>query len=366
MESHVVKQEWRDMTTTGGTATKGEHLRQLSEHVFVFEDTCNVLLVSSGEAGLLIDAGSGAVARHVADAGVTSLEWVLHTHHHRDQCWGTPRIVAEYGAQVAVPEHERYLFESAREHWRTKRIFDNYNDHNTFFAPGQDIPVDAVLEDYEEFRWRGITFFVLPAKGHTLGSSTLLADIDGRRIAFTGDLLSTGGHLYQLHAMEYGYGDMNGVLFTLQSLQALRRRQPGLILPSHGASVEAVADDVENLEKRLLEIARLVLSFGETHDAFPNGAIDGTMNELVICPTPKESLDRSPRGPEPDALGPRCRSGVPDNGRDVRRLPRGLGHVARDTDLLTAMPRMRSRRHGDLLREQPKRRQRLTRRFRRQ
>ena len=80
-------------------------LRQLSEHLFVFDDTCNVYLVKDGEAGLLIDTGSGTVAEFVADAGVTSLEWVLHTHHHRDQCWGTPRVVAEYGARVAVPEH---------------------------------------------------------------------------------------------------------------------------------------------------------------------------------------------------------------------------------------------------------------------
>jgi glyoxylase-like metal-dependent hydrolase (beta-lactamase superfamily II) len=256
MESYVEKQG-DGATTTNGTARNGGRLRQLSEHLFVFDDTCNVYMVKAGEAGLLIDAGSGAVARHAADAGVTSLEWVLHTHHHRDQCWGTPRIVAEYGAQVGVPEHERYLFESARDHWRTKRVFDNYNDRNTFFAPGEDIPVDAVLEDYEEFQWRGITFFVLPAKGHTLGSSALLADIDGHMVAFTGDLLTAGGHLYQLHAMEYGYGEMAGVLFTLQSLQALRRRQPELILPSHGAAIEAAGEDINRLEKRLIEIARL-------------------------------------------------------------------------------------------------------------
>ena len=168
-------------------------LKPLSEHLFAFADTCNVYLVTDADAGLVIDAGSGAVADHVADAGVGSLEWVLHTHHHRDQCWGTPRLVAEHGTRVAVPEHERYLFASAREHWRTKRIFDNYNDRNTFFAPAADIPVDAVLEDYEEFRWRGYRFFVLPAKGHTFGSSALLAEIDGRLVAFTGDLSPLAG-----------------------------------------------------------------------------------------------------------------------------------------------------------------------------
>jgi glyoxylase-like metal-dependent hydrolase (beta-lactamase superfamily II) len=235
----------------------GVGLRRLSEHLFVFEDTCNVYLVKDGEAGLLIDAGSGAVAEVAGEVGVTSLEWVLHTHHHRDQCWGTPRIVAEHGSRVAVPEHERYLFASAREHWQTKRIFDNYTDRNTFFAPGEDIAVDAVLEDYEEFCWRGLRFFVLPAKGHTFGSSALLAEIDGRLVAFTGDLLAAGGLLYQLHAMEYGYGDMIGVLFTLQSLHALRRRKPDLVLPSHGAPIESVEEDIDRLQQRLIDLVRL-------------------------------------------------------------------------------------------------------------
>jgi len=235
----------------------GNHLTQLSERLFAFEDACNVYLVRDGTAGLLIDAGSGAITEVLYDAGVTSVEWVLHTHFHRDQCWGTPRLQREHGARVAVPEYERYLFESAGEHWRTKRIYNNYNDRNTFFSPGQDIAVDATLDDYERFRWRDIDFLVLPAKGHTAGSSALLAEIDGRRVAFTGDLMTAGGHLHQLHALEYGYGEMSGVLFTLQSLQALRRHDVELVLPSHGAAIETVARDVDLLERRLMELAQL-------------------------------------------------------------------------------------------------------------
>ena len=211
---------------------------EISEHLYVLRDTCNVYLVRRGDAGLLIDAGGGRVGELLGDAGVSSLEWVLHTHHHRDQCWGTPGLVAEHGAKVAVPEYERYLFESAEEFWRTRRIFDNYNSRNTFFSPGRDIAVDAVLEDYEVFHWRGIDFHVLPAKGHTFGSSALIAEIDGSTVAFTGDLIAAGGHLHQLHALEYGYGDAAGVAFTLQSLNALRRRAPDRVLPSHGEPID--------------------------------------------------------------------------------------------------------------------------------
>jgi glyoxylase-like metal-dependent hydrolase (beta-lactamase superfamily II) len=231
-------------------------LTRLSDHLYRFSDTCNVYLLVDGEAGLLIDAGSGAVLDHLSAAGIKRIEWVLHTHHHRDQCWGTPRLRG-HGAKVAVPEYERHLFEQAELFWQTRRTFDNYNDRNTFFTTGADIPVDAVLEDYESFTWRGYQFFVLPAKGHTLGSSALLADIDGRLVAFTGDLFAAGGKLYQLHAMEYTYGAMEGVVFTLQSIQTLRKRQPAVCLPSHGDAITDVAGDIERLQGRLMECVQL-------------------------------------------------------------------------------------------------------------
>ena len=149
-------------------------LIRISEHLYRFRDSCNAYLLTDGEAGLVIDPGSGEILDHLDQAGVTQVEWALHTHHHRDQCWGTARL-REHGAKVAVPEYEKHLFDQAELFWQTRRTFDNYNDRNTFFATGENIPVDAALEDYETFTWRGYEFFVLPAKGHTLGSSALIA-----------------------------------------------------------------------------------------------------------------------------------------------------------------------------------------------
>ncbi len=247
--------------------------KKISDHLHVFEDTCNVYAVTDGDAALFIDAGSGAALERLGDIGASRLEWVLHTHHHRDQCWGDPKLI-EAGAQVAVPTHERHLFEKAELFWQTRRVFDNYDDRNTFFTLGSNVRVAAALDDYEVFRWRGFEFFVLPAKGHTTGSVALLALIDGRCVAFTGDLMARGGVLYQLHAMEYTYGDMVGALFTLQSIQALRdclrgrvvagrkfepgpAMQPPLLLPSHGAPIEDALGDIDRLERRLTDLARL-------------------------------------------------------------------------------------------------------------
>ena len=231
-------------------------LTRLSEHLYRFADTCNIYIIVDSDEALLIDAGSGAVAGALAETGAAGIEWVLHTHHHRDQCAGTPALAAT-GAMVAVPEHERHLFEEAELFWRTRRVYDNYDDRNTFFTAARDVAVDAVLEDYETFTWRGYRFEVVPAKGHTRGSSMLIATIDGQRVAFTGDLMSAGGRLYQLHAMEYAYGGMEGIAFTIESIDALARLGVQTAYPSHGDEISDVAGDIARLRCRLADCVAL-------------------------------------------------------------------------------------------------------------
>ena len=78
---------------------------QISEHLYLFEDTCNVYVLKEGTRALLIDFGSGRVLDHLGNLGVTRVEWILHTHHHRDQCQGD-RLANERSIPIAVPAHE--------------------------------------------------------------------------------------------------------------------------------------------------------------------------------------------------------------------------------------------------------------------
>jgi glyoxylase-like metal-dependent hydrolase (beta-lactamase superfamily II) len=129
-----------------------------SDHLFEFKDTCNVFVIVEGDTGLIIDSGSGEIVDHLADIGVKRIEWVVHTHHHRDQCSGTLQL-RKLGARVAVPEYERQLFDEVEMFWQTRRVYGNYDDRNNFFTVGQNIPVDEILEDYETFEWRGFSFY---------------------------------------------------------------------------------------------------------------------------------------------------------------------------------------------------------------
>lgn len=78
----------------GKMATYGQW-QQLSEHLYLFGDTCNVYaMVHDGEA-VLVDFGSGSALDHLSEIGAGRVVAILHTHHHRDQCQGDGRAVAE-------------------------------------------------------------------------------------------------------------------------------------------------------------------------------------------------------------------------------------------------------------------------------
>ncbi|MER8441290.1 MBL fold metallo-hydrolase [Mesorhizobium sp. M1312] len=231
-------------------------LIQHSENLWEFRDSCNVFILKSGTECLLIDSGTGEVLQHLAGIGIERVAWVLHTHHHRDQCWGSP-LIRKAGAKLAVPEFERHLFDDVEAYWQTRGIYDHYNSSNTFFSLGENVGVDAVLEDYETFAWKDYEFLVLPAKGHTYGMICLVVEVDGVKVAFTGDLMLSGGKLYQLHAMEYAYGDLVGVEFTMQSILALKREKPEIAFPSHGQPINDVDADIARLESRLTELANV-------------------------------------------------------------------------------------------------------------
>ena len=139
-------------------------LTRISSNLYVLRDTCNVYVLKDGNRALLIDFGSGHVLNLLGQIGVSRVDAILHTHHHRDQCQGDPRAVAER-IPIIVPEHERHLFEDAENFWRNRRIFELYYVRNDFFSVTQNIPVAGVLRDYETHRWGPYELLIHPTPG---------------------------------------------------------------------------------------------------------------------------------------------------------------------------------------------------------
>jgi len=207
--------------------------RRLTENLYLFEDTCNVYVLRDGSSCVLIDFGSGKILDHLKEMGISKVDWILHTHHHRDQCQGDWKA-AERGIPIAVPAHERHLFADARNFWRNRRVFHLYYVRNDFNTVTEDIPVARALTDYSTFRWNKTDFFILPTPGHTLGSITLLATVDGKKAAFSGDLMYSPGKILNLYDTQVNYGGAEGIDLGIYSLARLREQKPELLCPAHG------------------------------------------------------------------------------------------------------------------------------------
>jgi len=237
-------------------------LTQISPSLWWYRDTCNVYLWVVGEEGLLVDFGSGAILDGLGLTGVREIAAIVHTHHHRDQCGGDDRAVG-LGIPIWVPERERGLFESAEAFWRTRRTFDSYDASSIGFTRTASVPVARGLADHQRVGWSGGTFEVLPTPGHTKGSISLLAEIDGSSVAFTGDLIAAPGRVPTLHDLQWQYGMPDAVGAALHSVMALARRPPARLLPSHGAPIVdgrsalvALADNLKVMSRLLAEIRR--------------------------------------------------------------------------------------------------------------
>jgi glyoxylase-like metal-dependent hydrolase (beta-lactamase superfamily II) len=232
-------------------------LVQLSANLFLFRDTCNAYLLRDGEHGLLIDAGSAGILDHLEAVGVKAIDWVLHTHHHRDQCQGDERLI-ETGTQVAVPAREVSLFDNVESFWRLRRQFDDYDASSLANTRARSIPVARRLADYETFEWRGYLIQAVPTPGHTRGSVTYMVEIDGQACAFSGDLIAATGRVDTIHDLQWQYGAPDALGAALHSVVNLAGMPIDRLLPSHGTPMTEPRSALEALGANLRELYDLL------------------------------------------------------------------------------------------------------------
>ncbi|GAA4493902.1 hypothetical protein GCM10023191_032150 [Actinoallomurus oryzae] len=224
---------------------------RITDSLRVHDDTCNVYLLVTGTDAVAIDFGSGSVLDHLADHGIERITDVLMTHHHRDQGQGLARAAAA-GIRIWVPSTERDLFADVGTHWQT-RVIDNYYDlRQDRFSLLEDVPVHGVVPEYRTTRIGGVDVHAMPTPGHTLGSVSYVTELDGRRMAFTGDLLYGPGTIWSVSALQRGYNALEGAAASVISLGLVAERAPDLVLPSHGRPIaepaEAIAETRRNLQ----------------------------------------------------------------------------------------------------------------------
>ena len=231
----------------------GAELESLGGSLYLFRDSCNVYVLEEGGHTLAIDLGSGDVLDAIQKRGWQAPDWVLFTHHHRDQCQGSGRLPAR--ARIAAPSAERAFFESADAFWQRVRIFNNYRFKPDFFTPTFNIPVARALSGGDVLTWRGMEIKAIATPGHTLGHLAYAASVDGRRVVWSGDVIHSPGKVWNFHALEYGYNDRGtrGLGNLRKSRDAILAESPDLLLPSHGVAMDRPAEALDAMLANLGE-----------------------------------------------------------------------------------------------------------------
>jgi glyoxylase-like metal-dependent hydrolase (beta-lactamase superfamily II) len=219
-------------------------------------DTCNVWVLRRGREAVCVDFGSGLVLDQLEALGIDRITDVLVTHHHRDCVQGLGRAAAA-GARIWVPPIERRLFTDVDEFWAGRRLENDYDLLADRFSLVEPVPIAGVVSEYRTCAYGGVEVLALPTPGHTPGSVTYLVELDGRNLAFTGDLLSAPGQVWSLAATQWSYTGVEGQAATILSLGVLARRAPDALLPAHGEPMEEPETAIAATQTRLQELMEL-------------------------------------------------------------------------------------------------------------
>jgi glyoxylase-like metal-dependent hydrolase (beta-lactamase superfamily II) len=226
---------------------------KLSNQLYEYENTCNVYVVKSGAEAVLIDFGDGSVLDELPGIGVERVSGIFMTHHHRDQGQGLFKAV-EAGIPIFVPHTEQDLFCKINEHWQAREIMNNYNVRQDRFSLLHSVPISGTLRDYASISIGEHTFQIIPTPGHTTGSITIMVQIEGRQIAFTGDLIAAPGKVWSMSATQWTYNGAEGVAASVASLLDLKDRLPDVLLPSHGKPIERPNEAIDLLIERFWKL----------------------------------------------------------------------------------------------------------------
>jgi glyoxylase-like metal-dependent hydrolase (beta-lactamase superfamily II) len=249
--------------------------------LFVWTDTCNVYVIRDGDAALLIDLGDGSVLEHLAEIGVRKVEWVLFTHHHREQCQGYPHL-RETQAKIGAPEAERALFQNPASFRKMQvRLGDQFTVHGASYVrpPIQPIPVDRGFSSMDTFTWRGLEFWCVDTRGNSPGGMSYLIKRDKGWVAFSGDVMLAGARMHNYFDTEWGYGFAAGIFALHNSAALLERFEPVLLLPSHGPVVPDPKAPLQEYQRKLRRLADDVLR------GYDEGRFAGADQDRVSKPT---------------------------------------------------------------------------------
>ena len=246
---------------------------QLSHHLYVHHGHVNTGILCDGDRALLIDPSGTNLYTTLSELGITSIEQILFTHHHRDSTAG---VSMRNNARVGVPAKETAWFTEIETFWNDPQYrwhLYNYHPHNLMLA--DPIHVDDTYTEGAEIKWGPASLKVLETSGHTDESVTYLMDVDGERFAFSGDLIYDEGMVWELYSLQKGQqtSDYHGFLGArdelIESLEKVRQTSPTALIPTHGVVMKDPDRAINTLFHQLADCYDKYVAISALRHYFP-------------------------------------------------------------------------------------------------
>ena len=251
--------------------------QELLPDLWMIEDSCNVYLIRDGDAALAIDFGGGEWLGALPSLGIETLEHVLLTHAHNEQCHGLSRheswpftIHAPGGEDTFLDPEKAGIF--GPPPWFFMGCPLNYCP-----PPGRIVDVRYNIIGNGHMFWRGRRIRFMDTPGHGRNACSIILDHAGKQLVFCGDAAYEGGTIYQPFHLEWDHWTGEGALAAWEGIERLRGIAIDLLCPSHGPVIaEEPIPMLNTLAERLLAFyhAKGQVSPGEPDRYLPMEALD--------------------------------------------------------------------------------------------
>ncbi len=208
--------------------------------VYRWQGSCAVYGIVDGDSALVIDAGNTHVTKDLKDASVQCIDWVLFTHHHRDQTWLYGQCKTTE-TKLAAPQDERDLFEKPMDFRKTMpSLGDRFSVYGASFVRPwiKPIPLDRTLKPSEVLEWHNLQLRCIDSRGHSPGALSYAVQSGDQRIVFSGDTMRDGSQWVTWFDSEWDYGYGEGLKALIESVGRLINEKPTILLPSHGPIID--------------------------------------------------------------------------------------------------------------------------------
>jgi glyoxylase-like metal-dependent hydrolase (beta-lactamase superfamily II) len=196
-------------------------LERLSTHLWMAGN--NYFLLDGSGACFAVDNNLDPAdwAPILAHIGARSVERIWVTHLHVDHVLRLPELQARYGTELVTVKPLADLLERPTAYWHPFSRFDG-------------VRPDRVLQDGEEFTWRGHRMRAFHAPGQTWFHAFLETTIDGHCAVFSGDTFQGVG-LWDIANATGGWSGFNRGFpsYHAASARLLRKIAPEWVLAAH-------------------------------------------------------------------------------------------------------------------------------------